>query len=437
VIKKKLGEKMPEIMIDYIGQNSISPAKIKVIGVGGGGCNAVNRMIEEGMQHVEFVAVNTDLQALGMSKAGMKIQIGTKTTRGRGAGADPLLGRQAAEEDIETIKKMLQGSDMGFITAGMGGGTGTGAAPVIAQAAKEMHCLTVAVVTKPFGFERAKRMRQAEEGIVQLIDNVDTLITIPNEQLLNVADKKMPIPQCLKMADSILLHGVRGISELITTTGEINVDFADVRTVMKEKGNAVMGMAVIKEGASGTDVARQLIDNPLVEGASMEGASGMLINITHSPHASLHDLDEIINVITDKASSEADIITGLVLDKTMEDEMRLTVIATGFTASSALHKESEKGESEEESEQEELTGRETVPFEAGEFDTAPKIKMLKTLENRENEKIIREPYYGTEKHKYGEKSESIRGNEILRMTNDDLDREIPTFLRREKNISAG
>ncbi|HMA99397.1 MAG TPA: cell division protein FtsZ, partial [Spirochaetota bacterium] len=316
--------------------NAENPTNIKVIGVGGGGCNAVDRMISAGMRNVSFAAANTDLQALSYNSAPEKIQLGIQTTKGLGAGMDPEKGEKSAEEQTETLQKSLEKCDMLFITAGMGGGTGTGAAPVIARIAKEMECLTVAVVTKPFSFEGSKKMDLAEKAIDKLVDNVDALITIPNENLLQIVDKRLPMADCLKIADSVLMEGVRGIADLITNHGMFNVDFADVRRIMADKGNAVMGMATVKGEQNAQEIVEKLISNPLIEGGTIEGASGMLINVTHGSEASLHELKAIVDVLSAKADNNADIINGFVEEPGQEDEVRITVIATGYRAAKPI-----------------------------------------------------------------------------------------------------
>ncbi|MEA2020360.1 MAG: cell division protein FtsZ [Patescibacteria group bacterium] len=305
-------------------------AKIKVLGVGGGGGNALNSMVNlQDIQGVEFVAVNTDAQALEVNKAPVKIQIGQKLTGGLGSGANPEIGRQAAEESEEEIKEHLKGSDMVFITAGMGGGTGTGGGPVIARVAKDVGALTVGVVTKPFAFEGEKRMTQAEEGVVKLRSKVDALITIPNQKLLDVVERKMSILEAFKIADSVLGQGVQGISDLIVVPGLINVDFADVRTIMTEAGSALMGIG----RASGEDRAKVAANNattsPLLE-ASIEGARGILFNIVGGKDLSMHEVDEAARIISGEAHPDAEIIFGATIDDQMTDQIKVTVIATGF-----------------------------------------------------------------------------------------------------------
>jgi len=304
-------------------------ASIKVIGVGGGGNNAVNRMIEAGLQGVEFIAINTDGQALLRSNADIRLRIGDQLTKGLGAGANPEIGRQAAEESRDEIIKVLQDVDMVFVTAGMGGGTGTGAAPIIADIAKEIGALTVGVVTKPFSFEGKVRKAQAEEGVKSLKDRVDTLITIPNERLLQIVDKKTSIVDAFKIADDVLLQGVQGISDLITITGLINVDFADVKTIMTNAGSALMGIGLAKGDSRAVEAAKTAVSSPLLE-TSIEGAKGVLLNITGSSNLGLFEINEAAAIVTEAADPDANIIFGAVIDEEMGDEIRITVIATGF-----------------------------------------------------------------------------------------------------------
>lgn len=308
------------------------PARIKVIGVGGGGGNAVNRMIQAGIKGVEFLVANTDLQAMRTSLAPVKLQIGGKLTKGLGAGANPEVGKQAALEDTDRILEALSGADMIFITTGMGGGTGTGAAPIIASLAAELGSLTVAVVTKPFGFEGKRRRVQAEQGIRSLRDTVDTLITIPNERLLNFVERGTSLGDAFKIADDILRQAVQGISDLITVPGEINLDFADVKTIMHGMGMALMGTGVSSGDHRAVEAAQRAISSPLLEEASIEGAKGVLINITGGADMTLFEVHEAASVIQEAADEEANIIFGTVIDPRMKDEVKVTVIATGFDA---------------------------------------------------------------------------------------------------------
>jgi len=305
-------------------------AKIKVIGVGGGGGNAVNRMIQAGIKGVEFMVANTDVQAMRNALAPVKLQIGAKLTKGLGAGANPEIGKQAALEDTDRILEALSGADMIFITTGMGGGTGTGAAPIIASLAAELGALTVAVVTKPFGFEGKRRRVQAEHGIRGLRDTVDTLITIPNERLLNFVDRGTSLNDAFKMADDILRQAVQGISDLITVPGEINLDFADVKTIMHGMGMALMGTGVSSGEHRAVEAAQRAISSPLLEEASIEGAKGVLINITGGRDMTLFEVHEAASIIQEAADEEANIIFGTVIDNSMKDEIKVTVIATGF-----------------------------------------------------------------------------------------------------------
>lgn len=304
-------------------------AQIKVIGVGGGGSNAVNRMIEGGLKGVDFIAVNTDSQALFLSKAECKIQIGAKLTRGLGAGANPEIGMKAAEESRDELMASLKGADMVFVTAGMGGGTGTGAAPIVAEIAKEAGALTVGVVTKPFPFEGRKRSNQAESGVANLKSKVDTLIVIPNEKLLQVVDKQTTINDAFKIADDVLRQGVQGISDLVAVPGLINLDFADVKTIMHETGTALMGIGLGSDENRAAVAARAAISSPLLE-TSIEGARGVLLNITGGSNLGLFEVNEAAEIIAQAADPEANIIFGAVIDDSMGDDVRVTVIATGF-----------------------------------------------------------------------------------------------------------
>lgn len=305
-------------------------AKIRVVGVGGGGGNALESMITTSqIQGVDFIAVNTDAQALLLNHAATKIQIGDKLTKGLGSGGDPEMGRQAAEESAEKIKDMLNGSDMVFLAAGMGGGTGTGAVPVIAKIAKELGALTIAVVTKPFTFEGTRRMVNAEDGIEELRDKVDTLIVIPNQRILDVVDRKVSLVEAFRVADSVLTQGVQGISDLITLPGLINVDFADVRSIMTNAGSALMGIGTGQGDNRAQSAARAAVSSPLLE-ISMEGARGVLFNITGGPDMSMSEVDEAAKIIAEAADPDANIIFGTTIDENMKDQLKITVIATGF-----------------------------------------------------------------------------------------------------------
>jgi cell division protein FtsZ len=316
-------------MFEIVENNSMT-ARIKVIGIGGGGGNAVNTMIGARLSGVDFMVANTDAQALEASEAPVRLQLGGLVTKGLGAGANPEIGRRAALEDQEKFRKYLDGSDMIFITAGMGGGTGTGGAPVIARVAREVGALTVGVVTKPFIFEGKKRMRQAEEGIEELKASVDTLIVIPNQRLLSIAAKTTTMLEAFHKADDVLLQAVRGISDLIITPGLINLDFADVRTVMAEMGLALMGAASATGENRAIEAAQKAISSPLLEDISIQGARGVLINITGGPDLCLHEVNEAASMIQAEAHEDANIIFGAVIDESMTDEIRITVIATGF-----------------------------------------------------------------------------------------------------------
>ncbi len=322
--------------------DDLTHAKILVIGAGGGGGNAVNTMIASSLDGVEFVAANTDLQALEANMAPCKIQLGDHLTKGLGAGANPEVGRKAAEESLELIADTVAGADMVFVTAGMGGGTGTGAAPVIAQAAREAGALTVGVVTKPFTFEGKKRQRYATEGIARLEEAVDTLIVIPNNRLLGLAGHNTTMMDAFRLADAVLLHAVQGISDLMTVPGLINVDFADVRTIMSNMGRALMGSGRAEGKRRAIEAAEQAISSPLLEDVSITGATGILINITGGPDLTLHEVNEASSLIQEAAHEDANIIFGSVIDANIGDEVRITVIATGFDRSAQLVPEPEK-----------------------------------------------------------------------------------------------
>ena len=304
-------------------------AVIKVVGVGGGGTNAVNRMVDAGLKGVEFIAVNTDAQALLMCDADVKIHIGSKITRGLGAGADPSIGQEAATESRDELKEALKGADMVFVTAGKGGGTGTGAAPVIAEISRELGALTVGVVTRPFGFEGRKRSDQADGGIKQLREKVDTLIIIPNDRLLQVVEKRTSVVEAFRMADEVLRQGVQGITDLITVPGLVNLDFADVRTIMTDAGSALMGIGEAEGENRAAEAARAAVSSPLLE-ASVEGATGILLNITGGSDLGLFEVNEAAEVVTGAADLNANVIFGAVIDEGMHGKVRVTVIATGF-----------------------------------------------------------------------------------------------------------
>jgi cell division protein FtsZ len=311
-------------------ENNNPTARMKVVGIGGAGGNAVNRMLNSGLQGVDFIAINTDLQALNNSKAPMRIQIGKGLTKGLGAGAKPEIGRRAVEEDREAVYSSLEGADMVFVTAGMGGGTGTGAAPVVAEIAKDLGALTIGIVTKPFLFEGPKRMAKAEEGVMELKDRVDTLIVIPNQRLLSVVSRDTRLTQAFKLADDVLLHATKGISDLISVPGLINLDFADVKTVMSEMGDALMGSATSNGDKRAVEAAQNAIHSPLLDEVSIEGALGVLVNITGGEDLSLFEVNEAASIIAETVGNEANMIFGAVIDNTLKEEIRVTVIATGF-----------------------------------------------------------------------------------------------------------
>ncbi len=345
---------MPETATNYL-------AVIKVVGVGGGGTNAINRMIDSGLKGVEFVAINTDAQALLMSDADVKVYIGGNITRGLGAGSNPEIGEQAALENREAIAESIKGADMVFITAGKGGGTGTGASPIVAEIAKDQGALTIGVVTKPFSFEGRKRAQQAEAGIDKLREKVDTLIIIPNDRLLEVAEQKTSIINAFRMADDILRQGVQGITDLITVPGLINLDFADVRTIMSNAGSALMGIGTASGENRASEAARSAISSPLLE-ASIEGAKGILLNISGGSDLGLFEVNEAAEIIASVADADANIIFGAVIDDSLGDELKVTVIATGFefgTAASRPGRKAAKAEAPPEK---------TVVFESEELD---------------------------------------------------------------------
>jgi cell division protein FtsZ len=311
-----------------------SAARLKVVGVGGAGGNAVNRMIGAGLRGVEFIAANTDLQALAGSLASTRIQIGVHATRGLGAGGDPSQGRLSAEEDAQAIADVLADSDMVFVTAGMGGGTGTGAAPVVARLARQAGALTVGVVTRPFGFEGRRRMRQAEEGLEELRAEVDTLLVIPNERLLAVVERGTPLSEAFGIADDVLLKATKGIADLVTVPGLVNVDFADVKSIMASRGNALMGTGRAKGENRAIEAASAAVCSPLLEDVSIHGAEGVLLNITGGRDLSLHEVNEASKVVTEAAGEDANIIFGAVIDPALDGEIVVTVVATGFGVSS-------------------------------------------------------------------------------------------------------
>lgn len=313
----------------------LTGARIKVIGIGGGGSNAVNRMIEAGIEGIEFLVANTDLQALKRSRAPIKIQLGSRLTKGLGAGADPNVGREAALEDTDKIIEVLEGADMVFVTTGLGGGTGTGAAPIVASLATELDALTVAVVTKPFQFEGRRRMHQADQGLRELRECVDTVITIPNERLLHTVDRGVSLSDSFRVADDVLRQAVQGISDLITVPGLINLDFADVKSIMQGMGMALMGAGRATGENRAIEATQQAISSPLLEEATIQGAKGVLINITGGPDLTLFEVNAASSIIRESADDDANIIFGAVIDENLTDEMKITVIATGFDKESA------------------------------------------------------------------------------------------------------
>jgi len=386
---------------------SESSAKIKVIGIGGAGGNAINNMVESNLQGVEFIAANTDLQALDISRAKTKIQIGAKLTEGLGAGANPSIGREAAIENTDALREILAGSHMVFLTAGFGGGTGTGATPIIAQICKEIGALTVAVVTRPFSFEGKKRAKQAEEGICILKDVADTVITIPNDRLRGIAPKNAKMLEMFKKADEILHHSVKGITDLIMVPGLVNLDFADVRTTMSKAGMALMGIGVSSSENRATEAAERAISHPLLEDISIAGARGVLMNITCTSDMTLDEMTEASDRIYEEVGDEADIIWGQAIDETLGDEMRVTVIATGIDSEKYSRKSS---------------SRNTKPLRGKVRDITP--------EDLQNAAAFEEPTFIRHQKAVGEESgASYRGFKGIVLDNDDLD--IPTFLRRK------
>src|SRR5215831_9396586 len=334
-IRTKGSDAQERLRLRLEDEHAHTGARIKVIGVGGGGSNAVNRMVQVGLEGVEFIVANTDLQALKVSPAPCKLQIGGKLTKGLGAGADPNVGRQAALEDTEAILSALDGADMIFVTPGLGGGTGTGAAPVIASLASELGALTIAVVTKPFKFEGKKRQTQAERGLEALKDCVDTIITIPNERLLTIIDRNTPLTEAFATADDVLRQAIQGISDLILVPGLINLDFADVKTIMSGMGFAMMGTGIAEGPERAMEAARKAISSPLLEGASVNGSRGVIINVTGGPDLSLVEVSEASSIVQEAADEDANIIFGAVVDPALKGKVKITVIATGFGAPAA------------------------------------------------------------------------------------------------------
>ena len=393
-------------LVEYVNLG----ARIKVIGIGGGGGNAVNTMISSKLTGVDFIVANTDAQSIEASRASVKIQLGEKITKGLGAGANPEIGRRAALEDQERIRGYLSGADMIFITAGMGGGTGTGGAPIIAKVAREVGALTVGVVTKPFVFEGKKRMGQAEEGIRELKEHVDTLIVIPNQRLLSIAAKTTTMLEAFQKADDVLLQAVRGISDLIITPGLINLDFADVRTVMAEMGLALMGAASASGENRAVEAAQKAISSPLLEDISIHGARGVLINITGGPDLCLYEVNEAATMIQEEAHDDANIIFGAVIDERMKDEIRITVIATGF------------GEKEERK-----PVLSAVTYNANKDTKGKKVVHLGTIVDD-----LDSPTWQRKKHDTGEVETVTSDKASMQFSPEDEDRfDIPTFLRKQ------
>jgi cell division protein FtsZ len=389
-------------------ENTNSGANLKVVGVGGGGCNAVNTMIQACLGGVELIGANTDAQALAACGAPMRIQLGAKLTKGLGAGANPEIGKNAVLEDKDRIREMLAGADMVFITAGLGGGTGTGGAPILASIARDVGALTVAVVTKPFLFEGKKRQRQAEEGLKELRKCVDTLITIPNQRLLNIAGRDMSLLDTFRKADEVLLQAVKGISDLITVNGLINLDFADVRTVMSEMGMALMGTGAASGENRAIEAAQRAISSPLLEDITICGARGILINITGGADLTLYEVNEASTLVQEEAHEEANIIFGAVIDENLREEMRVTVIATGF------------GRAEEREER--IPESRTASAEGG--------KTVLSFGRRENNRDIPTFIRQEKTAEVQEKSaKSARGRLPVDLREDEYD--IPTFLRKQ------
>jgi cell division protein FtsZ len=355
-------------------------AVIKVVGIGGGGVNAVNRMIEQGLKGVEFIAINTDAQALLMSDADVKLDVGRDSTRGLGAGADPDVGRKAAEDAKDEIEELLRGADMVFVTAGEGGGTGTGGAPVVANVARKMGALTVGVVTRPFSFEGKRRSNQAEAGIAALRESCDTLIVIPNDRLLQMGDAGVSLMDAFRSADEVLLNGVQGITDLITTPGLINVDFADVKGIMSGAGTALMGIGSARGDGRALKAAEMAINSPLLE-ASMEGAQGVLMSIAGGSDLGLFEINEAASLVQDSAHPEANIIFGTVIDDSLGDEVRVTVIAAGFDPNSASRKAIIIGDATSNPVTTSVTTHTIAPAAAGQLSSSP---VFESLESRES-----------------------------------------------------
>jgi cell division protein FtsZ len=420
--KNDSAKKDPSIRISF-NEEPLNDAKIKVIGVGGGGGNAVNRMIDAGVEGIEFIAANTDLQALRMSRAPVKLQLGVKLTNGLGAGANPEVGRKAALEDSDKIIEALEGADMVFVTTGLGGGTGTGAAPIIASLASEMGALTVAVVTKPFSFEGKRRMKQAEKGIEELMESVDTTIVIPNEKLLAVAENA-GFFESFRIADDILRQGVQGISDIITIPGIINRDFADVKTIMARMGYAVMGTATASGANRTSEAARRAIASPLLEAGAIDGARGILINITGSASLKLAEVQQACTIIQTAAHEDANIIFGAVMDEKMKDAVKITVIATGFRESAQPVRRREEFHSSFA-----VTHDDAMNFPDGSMAT-PSNEFAEPA----REEPMPEPVPGAAVHAGAEviTLDSMRGAMVANFEQDDLD--VPAFMRKRSEV---
>jgi cell division protein FtsZ len=400
-------------MIFEFEENSSQNARMKVVGVGGGGGNAVNRMIEEHLEGVEFISVNTDAQALLNSKSDVKIQIGKKLTRGLGAGARPEIGRQAIEESREEVLRSLSNADLVFVTCGMGGGTGTGAAPVICELAKEAGALTVGIVTKPFLFEGRKRMRQAELGIAEMRKTVDTMIVVPNERLLAVVGKGIPFQEALKKADEVLLHATQGISSLISVTGLVNVDFADVRTVMQDGGSALMGTGFGRGDNRAMEAAQQAIASPLLDNVSISGATGVLVNITGGNDLTLGEVYQINEIVHERVGDDAEIIFGAVHEPAMQGEIRVTVIATGFDKNPAVTQPMSSAAQS----QQIAKGSPVIPFPTARPGVRPPTPAIRPAANP-TDGAVRRPMPSPQSNPASQEQ-------------DLNDMEIPTFIRRQ------
>jgi len=400
-------------MIEF-DENRNLAAKVKIIGVGGGGNNALNTMISSRLTGVDFLAANTDAQALAANLAPFKLQLGSTLTKGLGAGANPEVGRKAALEDVDKIREVLKDTDMVFITAGLGGGTGTGGAPVIAEVAREMGALTVAIVTKPFNFEGKKRMKQAEDGLANLKMTADALITSPNQRLLSISGKSMTLLEAFKKADEILFHAAKGISDIIVGHGIINLDFADVRTIMSETGMALMGTGVASGESRAVEAAQKAISSPLLEDISIEGARGLLINISGGHNMTLNEINEATTLIQKEAHEDANIIWGMVIDEAMIEEIRVTVIATGFGRT------------------EEKTVEKTVPSTiASRFKKVAPIS-FSVKEGSRDPKENRDIPAFIRRIKATERYDEVKLDESIDVSVEDEDRfDIPTFLRKQ------